>query len=142
MDTMIKKIAESHGVILSKDDPILMLHTFNQQLMEQNVEHHQKLIQEFKTELEHIHESSNQVLSKKAEKIIQFSIESSTLQMNNMLEEHTLSLCSRFNDILDKKLKKAEEAQIKSERLATFNLCAAALSFLAACTAGFVFLFQ
>lgn len=142
MDRMIQKIAESHGVILSKDDPILMLHTFNQHLMEQNAQQHKALLQDFRNELELIHESSNDALSKKAEKMIQRSIESSTEQMTILLDEMNSSLCNQFSEIVDKKLQMTEATQIKSERLAYFNLCAAGLTFLAACAIGFVFILQ
>lgn len=39
-DVLIKRIASEHGIALSQDDPVLMMHTLNKVLLEQNQQVH------------------------------------------------------------------------------------------------------
>ncbi|BCA95202.1 hypothetical protein TUM19329_15630 [Legionella antarctica] len=44
IDEIIKDISIIHGVALGKDDPILMLHTVNKKLIEDNKKSHQEML--------------------------------------------------------------------------------------------------
>ena len=36
LDALIERVASEHGIVLSQDDPVLMMHTLNEVLLEQN----------------------------------------------------------------------------------------------------------
>ena len=49
---IIECVAARHGVSLSHDDPILMVHTLNEILLEENVQAHRQLLNDFRSLLE------------------------------------------------------------------------------------------
>lgn len=52
IDETIKEIAVRHGVILSKDDPVLILQTMNERLLEETRKSQQEMLAQFKEEME------------------------------------------------------------------------------------------
>ncbi len=52
LDALIKKVASVHGIALSQDDPILMMHTLNVALLEQNEKAHAELLSNYQSLLE------------------------------------------------------------------------------------------
>ncbi len=49
---IIECVAARHGISLSGDDPILMVHTLNEILLEENAQAHQQLLNDFRSMLE------------------------------------------------------------------------------------------
>lgn len=45
---IIERVAAKHGIALSDDDPILMIHTLNEILLEENSKAHQVLLNNFR----------------------------------------------------------------------------------------------
>ncbi len=43
LDALIERVASEHGIVLSQDDRVLMMHTLNEVLLEQNKEAHAEL---------------------------------------------------------------------------------------------------
>ncbi len=54
IDELIREIAAKHNVAVGRDDPILILHTINKKLMQDNVAAQQKTLDAFRSELESI----------------------------------------------------------------------------------------
>ncbi len=49
---LIERIASEHGIVLSQDDPVLMMHTLNEVLLEQNEKAHAELLSNYQAILE------------------------------------------------------------------------------------------
>ncbi|SFK97972.1 Transcriptional activator TraM [Nitrosomonas aestuarii] len=49
---VIERVAAKHGIALSDDDPVLMVHTLNEILLEENASAHQLLLNDFRSVLE------------------------------------------------------------------------------------------
>ena len=49
---VIERVAAKHGIALSDDDPVLMVHTLNEILLEENARAHQLLLNDFRSVLE------------------------------------------------------------------------------------------
>ena len=64
----IQDIAIRHEVVLSKDDPILIFHTMNEKLFEENRKAQEDLLIRFKQEMEHISSQWKDDAKEKAEK--------------------------------------------------------------------------
>ena len=47
LDALIKRIASEHGIVLTKDDPVLIMHTLNEALLEQNEKAHAELLNKY-----------------------------------------------------------------------------------------------
>ena len=52
LDALIERVASEHGIVLSQDDPVLMMHTLNEVLLEQNKEAHAELLSNYQAILE------------------------------------------------------------------------------------------
>jgi len=52
LDALIERVASEHGIVLSQDDPVLMMHTLNEVLLEQNEKAHAELLRNYQAILE------------------------------------------------------------------------------------------
>ena len=52
LDALIERVASEHGIVLSQDDPVLMMHTLNEVLLEQNEKAHAELLRNYQATLE------------------------------------------------------------------------------------------
>ena len=70
MNEVVQDIAVKHGVVLGKDDPILILQTINQRLLEENRKAQQEMLAQFKEEMENISSQWKNDANEKAEKVL------------------------------------------------------------------------
>lgn len=77
LDETIKEIAVKHGVLIGKDDPILILHTMNERLLEESKRQQKELLVQFQEEVEKIASSWHNDAKEKAETILNHSLTSS-----------------------------------------------------------------
>lgn len=70
LDALIKRIASEHGIALSQDDPVLMMHTLNKVLMEQNQQAHAQLLSRYEAVLQENFNQWQAAASKKANALI------------------------------------------------------------------------
>jgi len=52
LNALIKRVASEHGIVLSQDDPVLMMHTLNEVLLEQNNKAHAELLNKYEAILQ------------------------------------------------------------------------------------------
>ena len=89
LNETIQDIAVRHGVVLGKDDPILILHTMNERLLEDNRKAQQDLLLQFKEEMESISSQWKDDAKEKAEKILNAALAGSKEAMDKILREAT-----------------------------------------------------
>ncbi|HEN5466613.1 TPA: conjugal transfer protein TraM, partial [Legionella pneumophila] len=77
LDKIVQDITVKHGVLLGKDDPILMLQTMNEQLIEENRKAQQDLLVQFREEMEGISSQWKDDAKEKAEKVLNAALASS-----------------------------------------------------------------
>jgi ribonuclease HIII len=70
LDALIKRIASEHGIALSQDDPVLMMHTLNKVLLEQNQQAHAQLLNQYEAVLQENFNQWQAYASKKANALI------------------------------------------------------------------------
>lgn len=85
----IQEIAIKHGVVLSKDDPILILQTMNERLIEESREAQAAMLVQFREEMEGISSQWRDDAKEKAEKIINAALAGSKEAMAKLLLEST-----------------------------------------------------
>jgi hypothetical protein len=77
LDKIIQDITVKHGVLLGKDDPIFMLQTMNEELIEENRTAQQDLLIKFREEMEGISSQWKDDTKEKAEKVLNEALASS-----------------------------------------------------------------
>lgn len=85
MESIIKEVAGKHGIVLGHDDPILMMHTINEQLMNENIQKQKIMLNQFKEELEGIYLRWGNDAKEKSERILNASLKASSESMAQLL---------------------------------------------------------
>ncbi|HQX14328.1 MAG TPA: conjugal transfer protein TraM [Nitrosomonas sp.] len=131
LDALIERIASEHGIVLSQDDPILMMHTLNEVLLEQNKEAHAELLSNYQAILEENFNRWCEYSTKKSNVMISASVSNAQLTRDQFLES-----CIQ---LIDEKVKSGighEIYELKriSRQVAIINLLVSALILVSAVT--------
>jgi len=130
-ESLINEVAIKHGVVLGRNDPILILQTMNAKLMEDNAKTQQHMLHQYKEELEGIALRWGNEAKEKSERILNSSLTASKEAMANVLQESAKSTTISIHNSIEKLLFRTEGLLCRTERIAIFNLAASACTFLA-----------
>lgn len=139
IENLIREIAVRNGVAVKKDDPIMIVYTMNNQLLEEGRKSQQEALAAFKSEIELIAHQWEQEATKKSEKILNAALSAS----KNAMNEHLAEGARRANSAITadiQKLNKQAEAIAKGARTTAIINLASALTLAAAFA--FIFLLQ
>lgn len=127
-DAAIQEIAIKHGVVLSKDDPILILQTMNDRLIEESRKAQAEMLAQFREEIEHISSQWRADAKDKAEKMLNISLTANKEMMTNLLKDSV-----KESELLIKKIisDSFEDAHKKNRKNLKYNLQALGFFILA-----------
>jgi ElaB/YqjD/DUF883 family membrane-anchored ribosome-binding protein len=83
MEELVKKIAAKNKIMVSVDDPALIIHTINEHFLEEQAKSQQAMLAAFKSELEEISKRWGLEAKEKAEAILNAALEASTKMMED-----------------------------------------------------------
>ena len=101
LDALIERIASEHGIVLSQDDPVLMMHTLNEVLLEQNKEAHAELLRNYQAVLEENFNRWCEYSTKKSNALINASISNTQLTRDRFLESYIQLIDERIKSGID-----------------------------------------
>lgn len=129
----IKEIALKHGVALSKDDPILILQTMNDRLMQESIEAQQSNLNDFKSELEvTLNMWSNEAKSK-AERTLTAAIAASKVTITESINENAKITANITKVELEKIMENSWQPAINETKLISLiNITAATMVLISA----------
>ena len=133
IEEIIKEIAARHGIAVGRDDPILMLHTINAQLMRENTEIQQEILDHYKSELEEISQRWGDDARNKAERTLNAAL---TASRDAMLETMQAG-GEKAAAIIQQEIQALEMPMRVAKQVAMMNIIAGAMVIF---TAIFVFL--
>lgn len=128
---MIKEIAEKHGIALGRDDPILILQTLNNRLLQDNQKAQQAMLNQYKEELEALSLRWSSDTKEKAERILNASLESSKVAMDQLMQAGTKELLLRFTSSIDESLILISYLIKDTKRIGAMNIIASCITVLA-----------
>lgn len=131
LSELIKEIAAKHGIVLGRDDPILILQTLNNRLLQDNQKAQQAMLDQYKEELETISIRWSADTKEKAERILNLSLESSKVAMDQLMQAGTKELLLRFTSQVDESLNLMRYLIKNSQRIGTMNIIASCITLLA-----------
>ncbi|HAU1718716.1 TPA: conjugal transfer protein TraM [Legionella pneumophila] len=131
-ESLINEVAIKHGVVLGRNDPILILQTMNAKLMEDNAKTQQLMLHQYKEELEGIALRWGNEAKEKSERILNSSLAASKEAMANVLQESAKNTTISIHNSIENLLFRTEGLLRRTERIAMFNLTASACTLLAA----------
>ena len=131
LDALIERVASEHGIVLSQDDPVLMMHTLNKVLLEQNEKAHAELLSNYQAILEENFNRWREYSTKKSNALINASMSNAQLTRNQFLES-----CIQ---LIDEKIKSGVDQETYdlariSRQAAIINLLASALNLVSVVT--------
>ena len=121
LDALIERIASEHGIVLSQDDPILMMHTLNEVLLEQNEKSHAELLSNYQAILEENFNRWCEYSTKKSNVIISASLNNANITKDQFLESCIQLIDERIKSEVDQEI---YELVRVSRQAAVFNLLA------------------
>ena len=128
---MIKEIAAKHGIALGRDDPILILQTLNNRLLQDNQKAQQAMLNQYKEELEALSLRWSSDTKEKAERILNASLESSKVAMDQSMQAGTKELLLRFTSQMDESLILISYLIKDTKRIGAMNIIASCITVLA-----------
>lgn len=131
LDKIIQDITVKHGVLLGKDDPILMLQTMNAQLIEENRKAQQDLLVQFREEMEGISSQWKDDAKEKAEKALNAALASSKEAITRLLHESTKESVQVMKKLISDSLIEAHSFTQKTQKFSQFALVSSATLFAA-----------
>ena len=104
LDALIERIATEHGIVLSQDDPVLMMHTLNEVLLEQNKEAHAELLSNYQAILEENFNRWCEYSTKKSNALINSSMSNTQLTRDQFLESCIQLIDERIRSGVDQEI--------------------------------------
>ena len=126
---LIERIATEHGIVLSQDDPVLMMHTLNEVLLEQNEKAHAELLSKYRAILEESFNQWQTVTSKKANALINAQQNNFSKNNDQLIDQSMQLISEKFIIAINHDIR--ELVRI-SRQAAIMNLFAAALVLVSA----------
>ena len=121
-DAAIQEIAVRHGVVLSKDDPILILQTMNDRLIEEARQAQAAMLTQFREEMESISSQWRDDAKEKAEKIINAALAGSKEAMARLLLESTNISVQSMERMISDSLTEARDLSQQTKKFGWFML--------------------
>jgi uncharacterized membrane protein YdbT with pleckstrin-like domain len=131
LEEMIKEIAAKHGIALGRDDPILILQTLNNRLLQDNQKAQQAILNQYKEELEALSLRWSSDTKEKAERILNASLESSKVAMDQLMQAGTKELLLRLTSSIDESLSFISYLIKDTKRIGAMNIIASCITVLA-----------
>lgn len=86
IEELIREIAAKHGIAVARDDPILVLQTINNRLLQDSAKAQQAQLDQFKEEMESVSLRWKTDAREKAERIVNASLSASKDAMDQILK--------------------------------------------------------
>lgn len=132
IEETIKEIAAKHGIAVGRDDPILILQTINERLMQDSVAAQQEILDRFKEEMEAIAHRWGDDAKNKAERTLNAALIASREAMMATMHDGAKAATESLRREVESTTTWLASLIRESRRVATMNLIAASMTVFAA----------
>lgn len=132
LEELIKEIAVKHGIAVSRDDPILVLQTINNRLMQDSSKAQQVQLDQYKEELEGLALRWGTDAKDKAERILNASLSASKDAMGRIMQEGAKTTAASVRAEIDAAMARVAAPIQAASRIAMLNIAASCITLLAA----------
>lgn len=131
-ETYAHEIAKKHGLMLPKDDPLLMLHSFLKIVLNDLRSQQEEILQAFVATLEGEHTKWNAETKARAERILSAALEAAHKASKQQIETETSKMLEAMRVAMMPQLKKLEHQSKVGYYLAAAHMIGAGLLAVAA----------
>jgi hypothetical protein len=135
IEGLMREIAQKHGIVVGRDDPIFILQTINNRLMQDSARAHQAQLEKLKEELEVLAQRWDHDAREKAERILNASLTVGKQAMGQLMEEGATAATRALAGELDAVLARLTQPVREAHQIAVFNVVASCITLLAAAVA-------
>ena len=132
INDLIRTVAVKHGVAVGRDDPILILHTLNEELGKQNEAAMIALFERHKEELEAMAGRWSGESKSMAERIINAALVAGTQTMNESMSKSAAGAIESLRQEISATLSHVDEQNARARWVALLNIAAAMITLAAA----------
>jgi len=140
IEDITQQISSIHGVVVSKDDPIMMLHTMNDQLISDSKAAQNDLLEKFKSQMEVISDQWSIEARGHSDRILNSSIVSSKAEVAKIMGEQSTVIIERWKDELSSGFSQVHTTIQSSRQTAILNIIASFITLISAGIVLYVFL--
>lgn len=130
IEAAIKEIASEHGIVLSKDDPIMILHIMNERLIKDTNIAQQELLDDFRSEVE---VTVNQWMidaKNNSDRILNTSILASKAEITKVMENQSDILIEKWQSELNIGFEELIKTIQSSRQTAILNIIASFITLI------------
>jgi hypothetical protein len=131
LEELIKEIAVKHGIALGRDDPILILQTLNNRLLQASQKAQQALLDQYKAELEDLSLRWSVDAKEKAERILNASLDASKVTMEQLMRASVKEVVTTIKAEVDASLSPINIRMKATKRISLMNIIASCVTMLA-----------
>ena len=132
IEETIKEIAAKHGIAVGRDDPILILQTLNNRLMQASQKAQQEMLDQYKSELEGISLRWSTDAKEKAERMLNASLDASKAAMERSMRAGAKEVVTTIKAEVDASLNRINRPIKDANRIGLMNIVASCITLLAA----------
>lgn len=140
MDDSIQEIASIHGIALTKNDPVMVLHTLNERLINDSKDAQNKLLDNFRSQMEVISDKWSAEAKSHSDRILNSSIVSSKTEVAKIMEEQSSVIIEKWKYELSTGFNQVYETMQTSRQAAILNIFASIITSLSAITVLYIFI--
>ena len=132
VEELIQEIAAKHGIAVSREDPIFVLHTINQRLLQDSAKAQQAMLDQYKDALGVIAQAWGNDAKAKAERVLTAAMTASKEAAAKIMREGTAAAVASVHGEVDAALGRVAGTLRHTGRLAVLNLVASVVTLTAA----------
>ena len=132
LDEAIQHIASIHGIVVSKDDPVMILHTLNERLIQDSKAAQQDLLDNFKGEIELIISELSMAAKNHSDRVLNSTIQTSKTEISRVMEEQSNIIIERWKADLHAEFNEACKTMTTSRQTAILNIIASFITLISA----------
>ena len=132
IDEVIQQIASVHGVAVSKDDPIMILHTMNERLISDSKAAQQELLDNFRSQLEVTVSELSMAAKNHSDRVLNSTIQTSKTEISRVMEEQSNIIIERWKADLHAEFNEASKTMTTSRQTAILNIIASFITLISA----------
>jgi hypothetical protein len=131
IEDLIREIAAKHGIAVARDDPILVLQTINNRLLQDSATAQQAQLTQFKEELEGVSLRWQMDAKDKAERILNAALTAGKTAVEKILMDSATSNAKLARTELERVMEQVIQRTRESRQTALINLAASCLTIMA-----------
>lgn len=140
IDEATNEIASIHGVVVTKDDPLMILITMNQRLIQDSKAAQNDLLDKFRSQMEVIANQWSTEAKNHSDRILNASIVSSKAEVARVMEAQSRVIIEQWKHELNAGFSQVHQALQAAKQTAVLNVIAALITSASAVTVLYIFL--